>query len=243
MTTNEKNKKAKDVNETVNETAKETVKTEKKPASKKPEHVVLHEKTNKAKADFNEIVNRLKTEKTNLIEHNHLLHEKIKLLEQKVKEQEKEIKNHFDDFQRKALDLQARAQHEITKHKEKHNEKIQDELYLSKKYANEKLIEAIIEPILNIEVAIKYGESDKNDAVKAYVKGFSMLLEQLDNELSEFHITRITPKVDDDFDPNLHHAISTDKDYPNQKIKEVKKVGVMIADRVIKPAIVVIGKK
>ncbi len=69
-----------------------------------------------------------------------------------------------------------------------------------------------------------------------------MLFDQLCEGLSEGGLIKIVPRVGEEFDPEIHHAISTEKKSGRaNKIVSVKQVGYKLHDRVIKPAVVVVG--
>lgn len=164
----------------------------------------------------------------------------IKALESRLEASRKENEMNVLAFQEKAKGFAAKAQEEVNRIKQELNAKLEDDKKDLKKYGSQKLLESIIEPLLNIELAVKAGKN--NEAVSAYVIGFEMLLGQLYSELESFGVTKITPQVGEEFDPHLHYAIST-KDGDNKNhIVEVKKAGFKLHDRVIKPATVVIEK-
>lgn len=168
------------------------------------------------------------------------LNEQISTLNAKVISLEIENQSNIKSFQEKALTFQNKAQEELNKFKSSLSEKLEEDKKELKKYGNQKMLEAIIEPLLNIELAIKAG-SNQEGAVSAYVTGFGMLLNQLNAELESFGVTRIVPTVGEVFNPEIHWAISTRESEDKNKILEIKKAGYKLHDRVIKPATVVIS--
>ena len=144
------------------------------------------------------------------------------------------------DFQTLAKTFQEKAQEQINLKNKENAEKLEEEINEIKKHSNQKLFEHIIEPILNIGVAVEAGKKD--DSVKAYVMGFEMLLNQLYDEMESFGLIAIEPKVGDKFDPSLHHAIETVEGNKDGEITIVRKKGFKYNDRIIKPASVVISK-
>lgn len=160
-------------------------------------------------------------------------------LQAKLEEKRLENEANILAFQEKAKSFASKAQEEVNRIKQELNAKLEEDKADLKKYGSQKLLESVIEPLLNIELAVKAGKN--NDAVSAYVIGFEMLLNQLYSEMESFGVSKITPKVGEEFDAHLHYAIST-KDGDTNIILEVKKDGLKLHDRVIKPATVVIGK-
>ena len=144
------------------------------------------------------------------------------------------------DFQNLAKTFQDKAQEQINLKNKENAKKLEEEISEIKKYSNQQLFEQIIEPILNIGVAVEVGKKD--DSVKAYVMGFEMLLNQLYSEMEYFGLTVIEPKVGDEFNPELHHAMETVEGGESNIITIVRKKGFKYNDRTMKPASVVISK-
>lgn len=167
------------------------------------------------------------------------LKDQIINLNAKVISLELENQKSIETFKLQAVSFEKKAQEKVNELKNNLSQKLEDDKLEVKKYGSQKLLEAIIEPLLNIELAVKVG-SNQEGAVSNYVRGFEMLLNQLNSELESLGITRIEPKVGDEFDPELHYAISTKEGQNKNKIVEVKKPGYKLHDRVVKPATVVI---
>lgn len=197
--------------------SKETVK--KKPATSKP-------KITKPKVDYKKKFEE--AEKRN------------KLLELNLMEAKRENQANIIAFQDKAKGFATKAQEEVNRIKQELNELNNKEQEIMKKYGSQRLLESIIEPLINIEIAVKAGKN--NEAVSAYVMGFEMLLNQLYSELTSYGVTKIEPKEGQDFDPELHYAITAKEGKNKNMVVEVKKPGFKLHDRVLKPATVVIEK-
>lgn len=166
--------------------------------------------------------------------------QKIKVLELSLMEAKRENQANINAFQEKAKGFAAKAQEEVNRIKKQLIEEKENEVGGIKKYGSQKLLESIIEPLINIEIAVKAGKN--NDAVKAYVMGFEMLLTQLYGELESFGVTKIDPSIGEEFDPELHYAITVNEGESKNKVTEVKKPGFKLHDRVLKPATVIIEK-
>ena len=201
----------------------------------------LKDKTNKNNLEKKE------NKKINYKIENKLKKEQIKKLEQKIIDLTKqnlelkfENKKNEMEFKDIAKTFQDKAQVQINQIRKETNQKLEIEKEHIKKYGSQKIIESIIEPILNIEQAIISGK--KNENVYAYVVGFEMLLNQLYAELESHGVKIINPKIGQEFDPNSHYAISTIQGKQKNKIFKINKKGVQLHDRVLKPATVIINK-
>ena len=164
------------------------------------------------------------------------------ILNAKIKELVFENNKNIEAFQEKAKGFQTKAQVELDKVKKHLQEKADNDSKETKMYGSQKLLESILDPINNIDVAVKAGKKQSDPGVNAYVQGFEMLLNQVFSAMEDNGITIIEPKVGDKFDPKLHMAISKNEGKDINIIAEVKKKGFKLHDRIIKPASVVIGK-
>jgi molecular chaperone GrpE len=168
-------------------------------------------------------------------------YEKLKKEILKVREQknniEKENQKNLIEFQILAKTFQSKAQDQINKIKKELENKLQKDKEDIKKYGAQKLLEEIIEPILNIELAVKVGKNDEN--VAAYVKGFEMLINQIYQELQKFGVSLIEPKIGSEFNPKEHQILNfSEKKGKKNTISKVNKKGFKLHDRVFKVAIV-----
>lgn len=164
----------------------------------------------------------------------------IQQLQLNLMEAKRENQTNINAFQEKAKGFASKAQEEINRIKKELTVLSDKEQETMKKYGSQRLLESIIEPLINIEIAVKAGKN--NEAVSAYVMGFEMLLNQLYSELTSYGVTRIEPQVGQDFDPEIHYAITTKDGDQKNKIAEVKKPGFKLYDRVLKPATVITFK-
>ncbi|WP_127942966.1 nucleotide exchange factor GrpE [Mycoplasma sp. ATU-Cv-703] len=153
-----------------------------------------------------------------------------------------ENQKNIADFQTKAKGFQTKAQAELEKAKQHLLRQVKEEKEQLRRYGSQPLVEKIIGPIVHIEQALQTGSEQKDPAVRAYLTGFKMLFDQLCEGLSEGGLIKIVPRVGEEFDPEIHHALSTEKKSGRaNKIVSVKQVGYKLHDRVIKPAVVVVG--
>ncbi|MGZ9432457.1 nucleotide exchange factor GrpE [Mycoplasma sp. 613B] len=168
---------------------------------------------------------------------------KTSLLELEIAKLKLELDKNNEELKQKAIELQQKAKEEIQKHKDETSSKYELELTNIKKYGIQKFFESFLIPLKNFELAIKAGEKQDNSAVQNYVKGFSMLLKQIELIFADFGITKIEPSVGENYNPEIHEVFELES---NQQLKDkiisVKSNGYKLYDRVIKPASVVVGK-
>ena len=216
--------KTKQEKEKLEKQEKEKIEKQEKPKEKKIEV----KKNNKKKISIN------------FEEENKKLKEQITTLKISNINLEAENQKNLIEFQSLAKTFQTKAQEQINIKSKEFSKKLEEEKKLIKKYGSQKMLESIIEPILNIEAAVKAGKSQ--EAVSAYVMGFEMLLGQLYQELESFGVVSIDPKPGDEFNPELHFIMSQVDGNNKNQIKEIKKKGFKLYDRILKPAIVITFK-
>ncbi|WP_338970632.1 nucleotide exchange factor GrpE [Spiroplasma endosymbiont of Labia minor] len=111
-----------------------------------------------------------------------------------------------------------------------------------KKYAAEKLAASIL-PAIDMFRVVLLTPNDNPEIIN-YLKGFEMIIKQMDNALLETGINQIQTKVGDEFNPEIHQAIEqieTDVAAP-EHIATVVSNGYMLHDRVIKHVLVKVAK-
>jgi molecular chaperone GrpE len=112
----------------------------------------------------------------------------------------------------------------------------------TKKFMMQNFIEDLLPVVDNFERSLA---SEANDeSLKNFLKGYQMIHDQLMNILEKNGVKAIEAKVGDDFDPNLHQAIMTEKVdgmEPNKITEELQK-GYMLKDRVIRATLVKVSE-
>lgn len=139
-----------------------------------------------------------------------------------------------DEFEDKYLRAEAEIQNMHTRH--------QKERASHEKYASQKLGTAILPVVDNLQRALAVQADD--EAAKQLHKGVEMVLEHLEQALTENNITPVG-KIGDKFDPQFHQAVQTvpaDDDHPADTIYQVLQTGYCLKDRTIRPAMVVVAK-
>lgn len=107
----------------------------------------------------------------------------------------------------------------------------------ARKYAIEGFAEHLIPVADSLYAALDHASDD----VK---KEFELVLNQLTSAFEKGNLVEIKPAIGDNFDPHKHQAISTvESDQDDNQIVNMLQRGYLIADRVLRPAIVTVSKK
>lgn len=106
-----------------------------------------------------------------------------------------------------------------------------------KKEAEEDLAEQLIEVMDNLERAIASADEDSG-----VVQGVKMVADQLYTKLEKKGLKKIDAEGEE-FDPNLHKAVETEKHDQENKVLEQKRKGYMFNEKVLREAEVVVGRQ
>lgn len=117
----------------------------------------------------------------------------------------------------------------------------QEDVARANKFAIEGFAESLMPVKDSLETALKI-DSPSLDAIK---EGVEMTLKQLNSAFEKNRLTEICPSPGDKLDPMKHQAISTvpveQEQNPNTIINVLQK-GYMIADRLLRPALVTVAQ-
>ena len=91
--------------------------------------------------------------------------------------------------------------------------------------------------------AVPLEAAEQDEALKSFLEGVKMNERQLQKVLERHGVTQLDPKGEK-FDPNMHQAVQQidNAELPNNTVCEVFQVGYVIADRVLRPAVVSVAK-
>jgi len=128
-------------------------------------------------------------------------------------------------------DLYLRARAEL----ENVRRRAQEDIAKTQKYAIESFAESLVPVADSLERAL---ESNGADPEKLR-EGVQMTLKQLLAAFERAQLTEINP-AGEKFDPHRHQAISTVPGSPPNQVVAVLRKGWMIADRVLRPALVTV---
>ena len=110
------------------------------------------------------------------------------------------------------------------------------------KYGNEELLRELLPVLDNLERAIEHAKGEADP--KGVLEGVELVAQLFRGVLRRFGVTEIEA-VGETFDPSKHEAVGevpTDEVPPGQIVSEVQK-GYMLADRLLRPARVVVAKE
>lgn len=152
----------------------------------------------------------------------------------KYKEQiaklEAELKEQHNEY------LKVFAEMENTKRR------LKEEAVRDRKYASQKVIGELINPI---DMLCKIVASPApSPEIANYLIGFQMITNQLMDILKQEGLKEIEAQ-DKEFDPALMQAMSTEnvEDAPDNIVLKVMQTGYLYKDRILRPAMVVVNKK
>ena len=109
------------------------------------------------------------------------------------------------------------------------------------KYANESLIEDILNVIDNFDRALNIESS--NEEFTNYQKGMKMIYYNLVSILNKYEVKEIEA-LDKEFDPSFHQAVMTEKVEGKESniVIEVLRKGYIYKDKVIRPVMVKVSE-
>ncbi|WP_052663937.1 nucleotide exchange factor GrpE [Mycoplasmoides alvi] len=145
-----------------------------------------------------------------------------------------------EDIQDKIQKLEERASKEIAQKIAEMDARKVEEIENAKKFAMEKAANGVLKVVDTIEFAINF--ASKDPAIKNYVSGFKMALDQFLKWLEQLEIHQIEIKPGDQFDEYKMSALETTKsNLPKNSVVEVKISGYMMHDKVIRHASVAVS--
>ena len=155
--------------------------------------------------------------------------EKLKL-EKKIEELEAELKVQKNEY------LKVFAEMENTK------KRLKDEAIKDRKYASQKVIGELINPVDMLIQIVNMPASTPE--VQNYQMGFQMIANQLVDILKGEGLAPVEA-LGKEFDPKMMQAMETewDSEKPEGVVLKVMQTGYLFKDRVLRPAMVVVNKK
>lgn len=105
-------------------------------------------------------------------------------------------------------------------------------------FANEKIVTEMLTIVDNFERAL---QSEKENSETAFYKGVELILKQLMDTLYKFGLQEIDA-LNQDFDPNFHHAVIQEEADEPDKVIDVLQKGYKLKDKVIRPSMVKVSK-
>jgi len=114
----------------------------------------------------------------------------------------------------------------------------QDEVAKARKFSIESFAESLVPVRDSLEAAL----AQKEQTPEALREGVEATLRQLCTAFERNHLAAIEPAPGDKFDPHLHQAISSvPAEQPANTVAQTLQKGYLIADRVLRPALVMVS--
>ncbi len=107
-------------------------------------------------------------------------------------------------------------------------------------FAKQDIILQLLPMLDNIDRALRYLPEDLKD--NQWAQGVTQIAKQVDETIKNLGVTRVE-SVGQPFDPHLHEAVTVDGDGEEEVVTEELQPGYKIGDKVIRHAMVKVGRK
>ncbi|UUM19171.1 nucleotide exchange factor GrpE [Mycoplasma sp. 1018B] len=174
-------------------------------------------------------------------------------IENKNLKQNLEIKNkNVEDLLQKVKHLEYQLKLAIEDVKKAKESRIierftmpEEEIKNIKQYALQQFLEEFLDPYLTLKIAIESALNNNDLSVQNYAKGFTMVVNLIDEVLKNKGLSIIQPLINSEYDPETSKIIEqiVDNSLQNNTVIKIKQNGYKLFDRVIKPALVITSKK
>ena len=152
---------------------------------------------------------------------------------------EASLEQQLVDAETKARDMQdafLRAKAEV----ENFRRRAQEDIGRAHKFAIEGFAESLLPVIDSLEMALKV----ETPSIESLKEGVEMTLKQLSSAFEKNRLFEIHPQPGDKLDPMKHQAVSmVPAEQPANTIVNVLQKGYMIADRLLRPALVTVAQE
>lgn len=169
------------------------------------------------------------------------------------KEEEDKYVHILKEDYAKMLDEKKKLTEEVDKYKNAYYQAYADTQNLRKsleedhrnalRYRAEGFIDNLLPALDSFYFALK--ATPNSQEAKNYQMGFQFIYNQIQQALSNEGVTEIEPTVGEEFDPTRMQALDVEEipdEEPEHKITKVMSKGYKLHDRLVKPAMVVVGK-
>lgn len=114
----------------------------------------------------------------------------------------------------------------------------QDDVAKARKFGTESFAESLVPVKDSLEAALAQPEQ----TAQAWQEGVEATLRQLNSAFERNLLKEVAPAQGDKFDPHVHQAISTvPSELPEGTVAQLLQKGYTIADRVLRPALVMVS--
>lgn len=147
----------------------------------------------------------------------------------------------LDQVQAKLSDMHdrfLRTQAELENYRKRARRELEDE----RRYAEINLVRDLLPIVDNMNRALDATQKNADPALLR--SGLQMMSQQFDETLKRHHC-QVIAETGVPFDPQRHEAIMQQPDaaHPEHTVLQVTQVGLMLHDRVVRPAQVIVSKK
>lgn len=147
-------------------------------------------------------------------------------LEQELVEAQAKVAQYYDQL------LRAKAEVENIRRR------AEDEVSKARKFGAESFAESLLPVRDSLEAAL----AQEDQTVDAFREGVETTLRQIDNAFARNQLKEVAPQPGDKFDPHLHQAMSSvPSEHPAGTIEMTLQKGYLLADRVVRPALVMVS--
>ena len=159
---------------------------------------------------------------------------------EKISKKDKHLQEELDKLQEQVKELNNKYLKTLAE-SENYRKRIEEEKIRDRKYASQRLLEKLINPIDIFDKACNM--KTDNEVLRNFLIGFQMIDNQIHSVLEEEGVKKI--KIEDKFDPRFHEAMEVDYDETKEEgtILAVLKDGYMYKDRVLVTAMVKVNRK
>jgi molecular chaperone GrpE len=125
---------------------------------------------------------------------------------------------------------------------ENYKKRVQRDTERSYQDAMTSVIKAFLSVSDDLERALK--NQPENQEVESWVSGIELIHQKLMNQMKNLGVERLGVKPGDEFDPNIHEAITQEEnpDFEEGQIIDVIQPGYKISTRIIRPAMVRVAR-
>jgi molecular chaperone GrpE len=115
----------------------------------------------------------------------------------------------------------------------------------SRDYAITSFAKDLLSVMDNLSRSLQYNNAEITTQIANVIDGVKMTRDEMESIFTKHGLEKIDPAIGDNFDYNLHHAVSQveTNDYDTDKIVETMQQGYKIKERLLRPAIVKVAKK
>ncbi|MDY6874061.1 MAG: nucleotide exchange factor GrpE [Chloroflexota bacterium] len=155
-----------------------------------------------------------------------LTYDEYDALESQIEQLQKDLEDTKDSWLRCRADF------------DNYKKRVQRDAQRSHQDAMASILKIFLSVSDDLERALK--NKPDSDHIDGWINGIELVLQKLNTQMKNQGVERMDVKPGDEFDPNIHEAITQEPtpDFEEGQIIDVVQQGYKIADRIIRPAMV-----